>query len=140
MNIRSNLKVLKQVAIALCLVLVLFSSSVFLPNSSAIAAGKSKLEVISDRIDELKPFIDADNWITVGTYIHGPLGQVRQDIGSAVRLLKDQKQAKALSSKFFNDLIAIDVAAERKDGDKVLDAYEQTRKDFDQLVVALKKF
>jgi photosystem II protein PsbQ len=88
----------------------------------------------------LKPFIDADNWITVGTYIHGPLGQVRQDIGSAVRLLKDQKQAKALSRKFFNDLIAIDVAAERKDGDQVLDAYEQTRQDFDQLVVALKKF
>ena len=140
MNIRSNLQVLKQIIIALCLVVVLFSSNIFLLNSSAIAAGKSKLEIISDRIDELKSFIDADNWITVGTYIHGPLGLVRQDIGSAIRLLKDQKPAKALSSKFFNDLIAIDVAAEQKDGDKVLDAYEQTRQDFDQLVVALKKF
>jgi hypothetical protein len=68
------------------------------------------------------------------------LGQVRQDIGSAVRLLKDQKQAKALSSKFFNDLIAIDVASDKKDGDRVIDAYEQARKDFDQLAVALKKF
>ena len=84
-----NQKILKQVAIALCLVVVLFSSSIYLPNSSAIAAGKSKLEVISDRIDELKLFIDADNWITVGTYIHGPLGQVRQDIGSGSNLRRD---------------------------------------------------
>jgi hypothetical protein len=55
-------------------------------------------------------------------------------------LISIEPQNKALSSKFFNDLIAIDVASERKDGDKVLDAYEQARKDFDQLVVALKKF
>ena len=139
MNIRSNWQVLKQVAIAICLVLILFSSSIFSPNSLAIAAGKSKLEVISDRIDELKPFIDASNWITVGTYIHGPLGQVRQDIGAAIRLQKDQKPAKALSTKFFNDLIAIDVASENKDGDRVINAYEKARKDFDQLVIALKK-
>lgn len=135
-----NLRILKQLLIALCLVVVLFSSSVFLPNSSAGAAGKSKLEIISDRLDELKPFIDANNWITIETYIHGPLGQVRQDIGSAIRLLKNPKQAKALGNKFFNDLIKIDMAVAQRDVDRTFDAYEQTRQDFDQLVAVLKKF
>jgi len=132
--------IFKQVAIGLCLVLVLFSSSIFLANFSAVAANKSKLEIISDRLDELKPFIDANNWITIKTYIHGPLGQVRQDISSAIRLLKDPTKAKALGNKFFNDLISVDVAAGERNIDKTLDAYDQTRQDFDQLVVALKKF
>ncbi|AFY74884.1 Oxygen evolving enhancer protein 3 (PsbQ) [Synechococcus sp. PCC 7502] len=131
---------LKQVMIGLCLVIVLFSSSVFVSNLPAIAANKSKLEVISDRIDQLQTYIDANNWITVKTYIHGPLGQVRQDIAAATRLLKDPTKAKSLSTKFFNDLISIDVAADRRDFDQAFDAYEQARKDFDQLVAVLKKF
>jgi len=138
-----NQKVLKR-AIALSLVscllsLVLFSSSVFLPNL-AFAANKSKLEIISDRLEGLKPFIDDNNWITIKTYIHGPLGQVRTDIGSAVRLLRDPTKAKALSNKFFSDLIALDVAAGKRDIDRTIDAYEQTRQDFNELVVVLKKF
>lgn len=133
----SWLKVLKQLAIALCLIVILFS---VMPNSPAVAANKSKLEVIGDRLDQLKVYIDANNWITVKTYIHGPLGQVRQDISSGIRLLRDQTQAKALSTRFFSDLISIDVAAKERDIDKTLDAYDQTRQDFEQLVVALKKF
>ncbi len=132
------LKVLKQFVIAVCLIATMWS--VFLPSPAAIAATKSKLEIINDRLDELKPFIDANNWITVRTYIHGPLGQVRQDIGSAIRLLKDQTKAKELSTKFFNDLIAIDVSAGERDFDKTLDSYEQTRADFNQLVSTLQKF
>jgi len=143
-SIRLNWKSLTQSAIALCLVgclvLVLFSSSVFVSNSPAVAANKSKLEVIGDRLDELKTFIDDNNWITVKTYIHGPLGQVRQDISSAIRLLRDPTKAKALSAKFFKDLIAIDVAAGKRDVDKTFDAYEETRQDFDRLVSVLKKF
>lgn len=136
-------KSLKQSAIALCLmslIIFLVGFNGFLFNSPAVAANKSKLEVIGDRLDQLKTFIDDNNWITVKTYIHGPLGQVRQDIGSAIRLLRDPTKAKALSNKFFKDLIAIDVAAGKRDIDRTFDAYEETRQDFDQLVSVLKKF
>jgi photosystem II protein PsbQ len=139
-----NQKILKRaIAISLvsCLIsLVLLSSSVLLPNSLAFAANKSKLEIISDRLDQLKPFIDDNNWITIKTYIHGPLGQVRTDIGSAVRLLRDPTKAKAFSNKFFNDLIRLDVAAGKRDIDRTVEAYDQTRQDFNELVVVLKKF
>jgi len=143
-----NQKIFKHaiaVSLVSCLIgglvsLVLFSSGVFVPNSLAFAANKSKLEIISDRLDQLQPFIDENNWITIDTYIHGPLGQVRTDIGSAVRLLKDPTKAKTLSNKFFDDLIKLDVAAGKRDIDQTVEVYERTRQDFSELVAVLKKF
>ena len=130
-------RVLQQFLLALGLVLVLICFSGFNADG-AIAASRSKLEIIGDRIEQLKIYIDQNNWITVKTYIHGPLGQVRQDIAQSIRLLKDQSKAKEVSTKFFNDLIKIDFAAAERDIDKTLNAYGETKADFEQLVKILK--
>ena len=75
------------------------------------------IEQAKEKLSELETLIQEENWVDTRTVIHGPLGQLRQDMGNLTRSLlpKDQPQAKKLSQELFIDFENIDAAAiERK--------------------------
>ncbi len=74
------------------------------------------VEEAKESLDVLKGFISDQNWIDTRTYIHGPLGGLRKEMGDLTRSLlpKDQKQAKSLSQALFSDFERLDAAAKER--------------------------
>lgn len=74
------------------------------------------IEEAKGNFDVLKGFISDQNWIDTRTYIHGPLGGLRQEMSSLTRSLlqKDQKDATNLSKALFSDLERLDAAAKER--------------------------
>ncbi len=79
-----------------------------------------QLKVLIDPIQQanenmavLEKFIADRNWGDIQTYLHGPLGVLRQEIASLNRSLlpKDQKQAAQLGKAIFSHFERIDTAA-----------------------------
>ena len=71
------------------------------------------VEAARERMSDLETLIDAENWIDIGTFIHGPLGSLRRDLRylSESLLPKDQKKAQQLAKELFNDFERLDAAA-----------------------------
>lgn len=74
------------------------------------------VEEAKANFDVLKGFIAEKNWIDTQTYIHGPLGGLRKEMGDLTRSLlpKDQKEAKKLSQALFSDFERLDAAAKER--------------------------
>ena len=74
------------------------------------------IETAKESLDVLKGFIADKNWIDTRTYIHGPLGGLRQEMSSLTRSLlpKDQKEARNLSKALFSDFERLDAAAKER--------------------------
>jgi photosystem II protein PsbQ len=94
------------------------------------------VEPIADarsNMSTLKGFIAEQNWIDTGTYIHGPLGALRQQMTSLSRslLTKDQKPAAELAKEFFGHLENIDAAAKDRNSAVAERQYREALKDFD---------
>ncbi|MDX1976545.1 MAG: photosystem II protein PsbQ [Pseudanabaenaceae cyanobacterium bins.68] len=102
------------------------------PNPNAVA----RLMVFKERFNNLETYVSARDWTTVQTYIHGPLGTVRQDLRLATGGLsaKQSKQAKDLTKEFAADLVRLDFAAKDRDPARTEAAFDQARQDFEQLV------
>lgn len=92
-----------------------------------------QLQVLAEPIEEarenlsvLKEYIADQNWIDTRTYIHGPLGGLRQQMSNLTRSLlpKDQKAAKNLSQQLFSDFERLDSAAKARNN---ADAQRQYR-------------
>ncbi|MBL1209852.1 photosystem II protein PsbQ [Geminocystis sp. GBBB08] len=81
----------------------------------------------------LKEFIDAENWVNIRTFIHGPLGGLRQEIASTSNKLlkKDQPVAENLGKELFKHFEIIDVAAKDRNASLVKEQYNEAIKDFD---------
>ncbi len=85
------------------------------------------------RMETLKTLISDKNWVDTRTYIHGPLGQMRQDMMSLSRSLlpKDQDQAIALAREVFGHLERLDVAAKDRSLNLAAVQYAEALEDFD---------
>jgi photosystem II protein PsbQ len=73
------------------------------------------LQVLRDRFPVLENAIATKNWVDVGTIIHGPLGELRQKTGYAIRNILPKSEvatANEIADKIFVSLEAIDKAAE----------------------------
>ena len=81
----------------------------------------------------LKALIDKENWVDARTFIHGPLGELRQDMSiiSKKLLLKDQKPARDLAKDLFFDFDKIDFAAKERDPAGAKNGYSRAIADFD---------
>lgn len=144
-------KTFQQTVLVLCLTLCLSSFAALIPANvtsmmpSAMAqTGRadqyvSQLQLLTDRLDELKTYVDAESWQYIRTFIRGPFGQVRRDVGYVIGSLpkREKSKAKALASQFYNDLIDLDAAATAKDPDRAEAAYAKVRGDFERLVEIL---
>ncbi|HEY9643170.1 MAG TPA: photosystem II protein PsbQ [Coleofasciculaceae cyanobacterium] len=88
---------------------------------------------LRDRLVELPPMIQAQDWVDVGSLIHGPLGELRAKMARLARTLAPDAQASASKSAkdVFGHLNAIDEAAQTRDIQKALRNYNEALKDFE---------
>ena len=91
------------------------------------------VEAARERMSELEDLIDAENWIDIGTFIHGPLGDLRRDMRylSESLLPKDQKKAQQLAKELFNDFERLDVVAKERNYGNTLSRYNNALKHFE---------
>jgi photosystem II protein PsbQ len=93
------------------------------------------------RMDKLDTLIQKRNWVDTRTYIHGPLGDLRNTMKtvSASLLPKSQQQAVDLTKSLFADLVNIDLAAKDLDYAKVTASYQKAVNDFDSFLQLIPK-
>ena len=93
------------------------------------------------RMDKLGTLIQQRNWVDTRTYIHGPLGDLRNTMKtvSASLLPKSQQQAVDLTKSLFGDLVDIDLAAKDLDYAKVTASYQKAANDFDTFLQLIPK-
>jgi photosystem II protein PsbQ len=93
------------------------------------------------RMDKLDTLIQKRNWVDTRTYIHGPLGDLRNTMKtvSASLLPKSQQQAVDLTKSLFTDLVDIDLAAKDLDYAKVTASYQKAVNDFDSFLQLIPK-
>lgn len=91
------------------------------------------LKAMRDRLPELATLITQKDWTFARNFIHGPLGELRIEMLNLSRtLLPDaQKSAQTLSKTVFDDLVAIDLAAQNKNYQTAIRNYADALKDFD---------
>jgi photosystem II protein PsbQ len=91
---------------------------------------------LQSRLGELEKMIDAEQWVDIRDFIHGPFGEFRARIGRIERNLKgiDQVNAQKLSDEVLEHLIGIDVSAEKQDYEAVVKNYNAFVKDLDALL------
>jgi photosystem II protein PsbQ len=93
------------------------------------------------RMDKLGTLIQQRNWVDTKTYIHGPLGDLRNTMKtvSASLLPSSQQQAVDLTKSLFTDLVNIDLAAKDLDYAKVTASYQKAVNDFDSFLQLIPK-
>ena len=145
-NLQNFWKKFKQMAIAFCVMLtvvtatfapVLTQPALAITSSSAVrAASASKLQVLSDRFDRLEKYVYTQNWNDVGTYIHGPFGEIRRELRAiAAQLGKTQKEtANDLANNLFKNFVKLDIAAKDKDAIAAETAFKNALQDFEAIV------
>jgi photosystem II protein PsbQ len=93
------------------------------------------------RMDKLGTLIQQRNWVDTRTYIHGPLGDLRNTMRtvSGSLLPKSQQQAVDLTKSLFTELVNIDLAAKDLDYAKVTASYQKAVNDFDSFLQLIPK-
>lgn len=88
---------------------------------------------LRDKISILETDIQNRDWVEVGSFIHGPLGELRQKMSYITRELlpKDQKAAREAAQDLFTRLESIDLASSSNNYQKALDNYRAALKDLD---------
>lgn len=102
--------------------------------TSTVAALRDKMPILEDKIQN-------QNWTDVGTYIHGPLGEVRRNVSYTLRELlpQDQEAASAAAKDLFNRLENIDVASTKRNYQVAVENYQAALKDFDEFLQRVPK-
>jgi photosystem II protein PsbQ len=98
------------------------------------------LQVLRDRFPVLENAIATKNWVDVGTIIHGPLGELRQKTGYAIRNILPESEvatANKIADKIFVSLEAIDKAAEVNSLPVAKKNYQEAVKYFDNFLQLL---
>ncbi|MBD0395751.1 MAG: photosystem II protein PsbQ, partial [Microcoleus sp. C1-bin4] len=99
------------------------------------------LTELRSRMDKLDTLIQQRRWVDIRTYIHGPLGELRNTMRtvSGSLLPKAQEQAVDLTKSLFADFVEIDSAAKSVDYAKVTDSYQKAVNDFDTFLQLIPK-
>jgi photosystem II protein PsbQ len=91
------------------------------------------IQALRDRMLELPPLVQKQEWIDVANFIHGPLGELRVKMSHLSRSLLPDAQQPALKSakEVFEHINLIDEAAQTRNAAKALKNYNEALKDFD---------
>ena len=91
------------------------------------------IETARGKMDTLKELIQSNNWVDTRTFIHGPLGELRQDMAILYGKLlpKDQKKARELAKELFGHFERIDAAAKNRTASVAQSQYIEAVTDFD---------
>lgn len=91
-----------------------------------------------DRLQqELTAEVQSQDWSDVRSLIHGPLGEIRQDMNNLARNLVPQKaqaEARKVTKDFFKDLVKIDEAAQKQNPATTLSAYKSAVENLDKFL------
>jgi photosystem II protein PsbQ len=68
------------------------------------------VQTLRDRLPEVESFIEGKRWREIQTFVHGPLGELRERLSRVSRRLKgsDRATAEAAAKDLFKHLIAMD--------------------------------
>jgi photosystem II protein PsbQ len=99
------------------------------------------LESFRESLATLEGFIRDRNWTDTRTYIHGPLGLLRQTTTALSRSLlpKDQPQAAEIAKDLFGHLEKIDFAASTKNIELAQTQYKKAVTAFDSFLALIPK-
>lgn len=94
------------------------------------------LQQMRDRLPELGSLINQKDWTFTRNFIHGPLGELRVKMLNVARTLLPDAQpgAKKLAKEVFDDLVAIDLAAQNQNFQAAIKKYAEALKDFDEFL------
>lgn len=100
---------------------------------------RDKVQTVRDRMPKLATLIENRRWTDVRSIIHGPFGQLREDMLRAARALApaDQKAVTEAAKGIFGHLVEIDEAAENTDYRQAIRNYAEAIKDFNTFFDAL---
>lgn len=92
------------------------------------------LIALRDRMSEVPILIQRRNWIDVGNFIHGPLGELRLKMNYVTRHLlpKDQEAGRQATRDLFNNLVKIEQAAEEGNSQAAVRNYEAALADINK--------
>lgn len=101
----------------------------------------SQVVELRDKMPVLETNIQNRNWTDVGTYIHGPLGELRQKMSYVTRELlpQDQKTAKEATKDLFARFQNLGTAATEGNYPKAVENYQAALKDFDTFLRLIPK-
>lgn len=93
----------------------------------------SAIEKQRDRMSELQTLIQKQRWVDVGTFIHGPLGELRTDLNRLAFKLKPQDKAKAtqITKDLYGDLVRIGQAANQGKSQAAISNFRAALQEFD---------
>jgi photosystem II protein PsbQ len=96
----------------------------------------SSVEQLRDKMSILETSIQNQDWTDVGSFIHGPLGEVRRLLSSITRELlpQDQKEASAIAKDLFTRLESIDVASTSRNYQVAAQNYQAALQDFERFL------
>lgn len=91
-----------------------------------------KITELRDRMGALPSLIKNRDWVNVQTFIHGPLGSLRQDMAYLTQnlLTKEQPAARQAAREIFVHLEALDKAAQENNYDLAVENFGEAMKDF----------
>ncbi|MEM6500418.1 MAG: hypothetical protein AAF685_01110 [Cyanobacteria bacterium P01_C01_bin.89] len=127
---------------AIATVVVGCSSADSAAEAAKAAAQAANLEIyvpavveLRDRFPEVEPAFAKKKWRDIQTFVHGPLGELRERMARVSRNLpKDQqKLAAKATGDLFESLLAMDEAAGRFN-------YVDAEKEYEKAIVALDAF
>jgi photosystem II protein PsbQ len=88
---------------------------------------------LRDKMSNLGNDIQKRDWTEVGSFIHGPLGELRQKMSYITRELlpKEQPAAREAAKDLFTRLENLDAASSDANYQKAIDNYRAALQDFD---------
>lgn len=103
---------------------------------------KAGLVELRDRMGELQDFIQEEDWVNVGTFIHGPLGELRYKTNYLTQslLLPDDREPVLDAAKdLFLQLETLDAAATEGDYKVAVKESAEAIRDFDAFLDLIPK-
>ncbi|MEM1393907.1 MAG: photosystem II protein PsbQ [Cyanobacteria bacterium P01_D01_bin.116] len=95
-----------------------------------------EIVAVQERGSQLQKLIQNQDWIDVGTFIHGPMAEARLNMNFIISNLvpEQQKEARKIVRDTFNNLVKIDQAADERNSQKALAAYNATFSDISKFL------
>ncbi|RFP59709.1 MAG: photosystem II protein PsbQ [Limnothrix sp. CACIAM 69d] len=125
---------------------IAFAGLSFAPAAQAetyTSAQKAQIEIfvpgvqeLRDRLPEVERFIEGKRWRDIQTFVHGPLGELRERLSRISRRLKgsDRATAEAAAKDLSKHLVALDEFAGKFDYKRAGAEYLESVQAFDRFL------
>ncbi|MEO0377200.1 MAG: photosystem II protein PsbQ [Cyanobacteria bacterium P01_A01_bin.17] len=132
----------KSLLVTVCMAGLLLLTSINTLTPAAVAASDQvqlytdSLQSLKDRVPELEPLIQSQNWNGIQTFIRGPLGELGIRLSRLEGALpkSDLTQYRRSVRSLQDHLQKLDVAASKKNVKVAATAYQSLLNDFEQIL------